>query len=438
MIGGIRAGGCAAAAILAMVGCVVSSGCSRTEPQRAETRRPVKTLVVAAGAPTEVRSFAGRIVASMEPDLAFQVSGLLASFPAREGQRISRGEVIAQIRQDEFEARLESLRGQHDRATASLRALRAGERAEERMRLEAQVRAAAARLQHARVEFDRYAELIKENAVARSDYELVETELRVAEENHEIAIQTLNRSATGRQEDIEAMEADVRGLEARIREATIQFMDTTLRAPFDGVVAQRYVEESQNIAAGQPIVRFQSFESINIAVDVPEAVMAEDLRREDIVALTAEFSAVPGRQFPVEIREVSQVADSVTQTFRVRLEMKAPPEALLLPGMTSTVLLERRIRSDGVGVIRIPITAVYKGSGTEPVVWVIDAQGAAGRRPVRLGDIVGGDAVVLDGIVPGERIAIAGVTQLTDGMRVRDLGDALGGPASVAPGAAKP
>jgi RND family efflux transporter MFP subunit len=215
-------------------------------------------------------------------------------------------------------------------------------------------------------------------------------------------------------------------------------MDTTLRAPFDGVVAQRYVEESQNIAAGQPIVRFQSFESINIAVDVPEAVMAEDLRREDIVALTAEFSAVPGRQFPVEIREVSQVADSVTQTFRVRLEMKAPPEALLLPGMTSTVLLERRIRSDGVGVIRIPITAVYKGSGTEPVVWVIDAQGAAGRRPIRLGDIVGGDAVVLDGIVPGERIAIAGVTQLTDGMRVRDLGDALGGPASVAPGAPKP
>lgn len=437
MIGGRRARSrCAAAAALVGVA-LVGHGCSRGEPPRTDARRPVKSLVVAAGAATEVRLFAGRIVASQEPDLAFQVSGLLSQFPAREGQRLTKGEVIAQLRQDEFEARLASLRGQLDRASASLRALRAGERTEERMRLEAQVRAAAARLQHARVEFERYAELIKENAVARSDYELVETELRVAEENHEVAIQTLNRSATGRDEDIEAMEADVRGLEARVREANIQFTDSTLRAPFDGVVAHRYVEESQNIAAGQPIVRFQNFGSINIAVDVPEAVMAADLRREDIVSLTAEFSAVPGRQFPVEIREVAQLADPVTQTFRVRLAMDAPPGALLLPGMTATVQIEHRSRAAGVGAVRVPITAVYKGSSEAPVVWVIDAQDVVERRPVQLGGAIGGEVLITEGLQPGERIAIAGVSQLSEGMHVRDLGDALSAP-SVAPGAARP
>lgn len=426
----------AGAAALLGIACVVG-GCSRDEAPRTGARRPVKSLVVEAGAATEVRSFAGRVVASQEPDLAFQVSGLLSQFPAREGQRLTKGEVIAQLRQDEFEARLASLRGQMDRASADLRALRAGERTEERMRLEAQVRAAAARLQHARVEFDRYAELIKENAVARSDYELVETELRVAEENHEIAIQTLNRGATGREEHIEAMEADIRGLEARVREATIQFMDSTLRAPFDGVVAHRYVEESQNIAAGQPIVRFQNFESINIAVDVPEAVMAADLRREDIVALTAEFSAAPGRQFPVEIREVSQLADPVTQTFRVRLSMAAPPGALLLPGMTATVQIEHRSRAAGVGAVRVPITAVYKGSSDAPVVWVINAQDVVEPRSVQLGGAIGGEALITEGLEPGERIAIAGVSQLAEGMQVRDLGDALSAP-SVAPGAARP
>lgn len=437
MIGDRRARSrCAAAAALLGVA-LVGHGCSRGEPPRADARRPVKSLVVQAGAPTEIRSFAGRIVASQEPDLAFQVSGLLSQFPAREGQRLKKGEVIAQLRQDEFEARLGSLRSQLDRASASLRALRAGERTEERMRLEAQVRAAAARLQHARVEFERYAELIKENAVARSDYELVETELRVAEENHEVAIQTLNRSATGRDEDIEAMEADVRGLEARVREANIQLTDSALRAPFDGVVAHRYVEESQNIAAGQPIVRFQNFGSINIAVDVPEAVMAADLRRDDIVSLTAEFSAVPGRQFPVEIREVAQVADPVTQTFRVRLSMDAPPGALLLPGMTATVQIEHRSLAAGVGAIRVPITAVYKGSSEAPVVWVINEQDVVERRPVQLGGAIGGEVLITNGLQPGERIAIAGVSQLSDGRQVRDLGDALSAP-SVAPGAARP
>jgi multidrug efflux pump subunit AcrA (membrane-fusion protein) len=48
-------------------------------------------------------------------------------------------------------------------------------------------------------------------------------------------------------------------------------------------------------------------------------------------------------------------------------------------------------------------------------------------RAVKLGELTGGDVEIVDGLQPGDRIAVAGVTFLREGMKVRDLGDALGG-----------
>ncbi|MBV8270234.1 MAG: biotin/lipoyl-binding protein [Planctomycetaceae bacterium] len=101
-----------------------------------------------------MRSFPGKVEASKKVELAFRVPGLLVKLPVREGQSIAKGEVIAQLRQDEFQARLKALQGQLDQARAALRALRSGERPEQRLRLEAQVRAAEAKLANARTEFN--------------------------------------------------------------------------------------------------------------------------------------------------------------------------------------------------------------------------------------------------------------------------------------------
>jgi membrane fusion protein, multidrug efflux system len=105
---------------------VLTSGCSPKAPAPTEVVRPVKTMVVSAGSETNVRTFPGRVEASNKVELAFQVSGLLVSLPVREGQKVTSNEVIAQLRQDEFQARLRALQGQLDRARADLQALRAG------------------------------------------------------------------------------------------------------------------------------------------------------------------------------------------------------------------------------------------------------------------------------------------------------------------------
>ncbi len=210
-------------------------------------------------------------------------------------------------------------------------------------------------------------------------------------------------------------------------EAKIQFDDCTLRAPYDGVIAQRFVEQNQNVRAKEPIVKFQDVDEINIAVDVPETFMSADLRSADIVQMYAEFSGAPGLQFPVQIREIAQTADPTTQTFQLRVAMKLPPGVNLLPGMTSMVTITYRCASILGNRILVPISAVLREAAGEQVAWVVGPDQMVARRPVKIGEATGGQIEIIEGLKPGDRIAVAGVTFLREGMKVRDLGDALGG-----------
>lgn len=402
-------------------------GCSRQDPPRLEVVRAVKTMVVAAGDETHVRSFPGRVEGSKSVELAFQVSGLLVNLPVTEGQSVVKNDIIAQLRQDEFQARLQAAQGQLDQARAALNALRLGERPEERLRREAQVRAAEARLANARTKFERHARLVRSNAVSRADYELTQTAYRVAQEEHRAALQVLEQGTIARQEDIEAQEAQVRVLESRVVEANLQLEDSTLRAPYDGVIARRFVDVGQNIRAKEPVVRFQDVEEVDIAVDVPETVMIAALRSADIVHMNAEISGAPGLEFPVRIREVAQVADPITQTFQVRAAMKSPPGMNLLPGMTARVTLTYHRASILGDRILVPISAVFKEATGEQVAWVVGPDQTVSRRPVKIGEATGDRIEIVEGLQPGDRIAVAGVRFLREGMQVRDLGDALGG-----------
>jgi membrane fusion protein, multidrug efflux system len=405
----------------------LGTGCSNKAPPPSEVARPVKTMVVAAGGDLHVRTFPGKIEASKKVELAFQVSGLLVKLPVKAGQKIAKGELIAQLRQDEFQARLKALQSQLDQARAALRALRAGERPEEMLRRESQVRAAEAKLVNARTELNRAEQLRRSNAIARADLDVAVTAVRVAEEDHASARQILEKGTIGREEDIEAMEANVRGLEAQVVESNIQLMDCTLLAPYDGVIAQRFVELNQNIKAKEPVVKLQDAEEVDVAVDVPETIMASDIRLADIVELLVEVSGAPGLQFPAQIREVAKQADPITQTFKVRAAMKVSPGVRILPGMTATVTLTYRRASILGNQILVPISAVFKEATGEQVAWVLGPDQTVTRRPVKIGEASGGRIEIVDGLQPGDRIAVAGLPFLRQGMKVRDLGEALGG-----------
>ncbi|MGH7243196.1 MAG: efflux RND transporter periplasmic adaptor subunit [Phycisphaerales bacterium] len=413
-------------AVIACTLALAAGGCSREAPQVASGPRPVKTTVVGQGGIGTERSLPGRVQASSEVDLAFQVPGVLINLPVRAGQKVAKGEMIAQLRLDEFEARLATLSGQLEGSRVTLRAMREGDRPEERLRQDTRVRAAEAKLANAKSQFDRFQQLIGNNAISRKEFELSETNYRIAQEELKATIQMREMALVARTEDIEAKEAEIRGLEGRTREAEIQLADCTLRAPYDGVVAQRFVDANQSITARTPVVRFQSSDGLEVAVDVPEAIMATDLRTVDTSQKFAEFAAAPGVRVPVVVREVAQSADSATQTFRVRFGLKGDAGIHLLPGMTATVRMAGA-PTEGTTAVMVPVSAIYRQGGGDQIAWIIGPDLVAKRRAVKVGAAAGNQIEIIEGLQPGDRIAIAGVSFLSDGQKVRDLGNALGG-----------
>ncbi|HEY6412710.1 MAG TPA: efflux RND transporter periplasmic adaptor subunit [Edaphobacter sp.] len=375
-------------AALSIVGLVI--GCSSKPSTPPEEARPVKTMVVAAGDTPTVRSFPGRVEASRMVDLAFQVSGVLVKLPFREGQRASKGAMIAQLRQDEFQARLQTVQATLDQARA-------------------QLGAAESKLSNAKTESERFGRLVDSSAVSRSDFDLAQTTYRAS------------------QQDYNAQQAAIRGLEGRVAEAKLQFGDSTLRAPYDGVVAQRLVDEGQNIVANSAVIRFQNVNDIDIVADVPEGFIAGEIRSSNIQQSVAELSTAPGRQFPVHIKEVAQIADPKTQIFEIRFAMKAPPSVTALPGMTATVTVTTRGARTPGNILLVPVSAVSKQETGEQVVWLLGSDQTVHRRPVKMGAPTGDRIEIVSGVQAGDRIVVGGAPFLREGMKVRDLGDALGG-----------
>ncbi len=104
----------------------LATGCAPETAPYSYMDRPVKTTVVTTGVESSARSFPGKVEASKTVELAFLVSGLLVKLPVKEGQRVVKGEVVAQLRQDEFQAQLRILESRLEQAKADLSALKAG------------------------------------------------------------------------------------------------------------------------------------------------------------------------------------------------------------------------------------------------------------------------------------------------------------------------
>ena len=98
----------------------------------------------------------------------------------------------------------------------------------------------------------------------------------------------------------------------------------------------------------------------------------------------------------------------------------------MLPGMTATVTVTYRRAGILGSRTLVPISAVFKDSAGEQVTWVLGSAQTVTRRLVKTGEATGDRIEIMDGLQPGDRIAVAGASSLREGMKVRDLGNALG------------
>jgi len=206
--------------------------------------------------------------------------------------------------------------------------------------------------------------------------------------------------------------------QARLDDARAALKDTTLYAPYSAQVAQRLVDNYQEVRPGQPIVSLVSLGEVKVEVDVPEGLVSRAKRGLE-VRVAAMVDARPGEEFELDLFEVALQADSATGTYRTTFVMPQPEGLVLLPGMAVQVIAYPDQQD-----ARPVIPAVAIGSGPEgSMVWVVDRDSmTVSSRAVTTGGLTGSDSVeILAGLEPGETIATSAVQSLRDGMTIRQM-----------------
>ena len=340
-----------------------------------EANPPRPALVVHPG-PLDLaaQAFAGDVRARQESPLAFQIGGHLVRRLVDMGARVKRGQVLAELDQGDVGLQVEAAR--------------------------AQLTTAQADLQLALAERDRYRALAGKQVVSRSQLDTTENTYKAAA-------------------------ARVQQANAQLDVARNQAGYASLRAPADGVIAQRQAEAGQIVTAGQAVFTLATDGDREVQISIPEQRIAAFKVGQ---TMQVELWTQQGRLIPGRIRELAPAADPQARTFAARIAL--PAGAAVELGQSARVYAIDAGGSGGSGV-SVPLAAVFAKDGASAL-WVVTAEAHATAAdgesigtlhlvPVKLGPYGEERVPVLSGIKPGDWVLAAGVHLVREGQRVKPI-----------------
>lgn len=295
---------------------------------------------------SDASTFVGFVNAPISA-VATEVAGRVETVSVREGDRVTRGQPLAQLDARErsaavaqAEANLDRLREALKEAEANLRATiptvkGAG----------AEIARAEAALEDAQRNYARQKELVAGSAATQSDFDSADAKLREAQASLDSL--TANKDiASGRVAAagaaVSSAQAAVRGGEAALDLAKVQLAQAQILAPFDGLVVDRNVEPGEWVAPGTPLVTLEDRSRLWVRVDVEESRLGG---LKIGAPATVRVVAIPGKTFRGHVAEIGAEADFALnrdvkrgrpdiRTFRVRVALDEADDELR-PGMTA-------------------------------------------------------------------------------------------------------
>ncbi len=225
--------------------------------------------------------------------------------------------------------------------------------------------------------------------------------------------------------DYDKLEASFKSAAAALEKAHLDLRYTQLKAPFDGSVARRYIQQFEEVQAKQTVFSLMDNTLLQVKFDVPENLILRltpaktDTEKGGKVSVWATFDTVPDKRFDLVFKEISTRADAKTKTFQVTYTMPAPDELVVLPGMTANVIADLSRAMEEKVVYFVPVNAVSANGKLDSRVWVVDeASMTVTARKVSLGRMRGAEIEVTDGVESGLRIVTAGSAYLAENMKV--------------------
>jgi membrane fusion protein (multidrug efflux system) len=338
----------------------------------------------------------GSLVADEQAEVSAEAPGRVIAVPVERGSHVAQGAVLARISATETSAQL--IEAEANAAQIEARLGLSGGQSFDPKRVP-DVMNAEASLDLATAEFSRIKSLLDQKVVSQSEYDQRRAQVDAAQQQFQMAQNVAEQSFRSLQ-----------AARARVELARKAFADTTIRAPFAGLVAERVVSVGDYVTRGAHVVTIVRVDPMRVELTVPEQAVS---LIKDGQPVQIAVDAYPGQTFAANVRYVSPSLRTDQRALTVEA-VAANPDGRLKPGLFATAAIQQPA---GAPALLVPSTAVETIAGTSRV-YVVRG-GKVEERIVTLGETVGQQVEITSGVVKGETIAAAPKGHLTDGLDVR-------------------
>ena len=370
---------------------LIATSCSRgpadhsnRKVQAVERAVPVKIYTVSQRDAAVLWRGVGTVEALEKATLSARVMGYVAEVTADAGDRVHSGQVLVRLRVPEVRARVEQAKATLKRAEALLAQARKAKAA------------AKAQLELAKSRHQRILQLVARGSASEFERDQVVSQLEVATANYEAAALRVQEAA----QEVERAQAAVREVEASER-------DTRIEAPFEAVVAERFIDPGDLARPGIPLLVLEKVGRYRLVVGVDES-LSKVVRAGSLLKYSIDGIGAAGQ---LRISEVIPVLDPQTRTFLVRANLPG------IPGLRSGMFARVELVVGKRAAIYVPQTAVQR-HGQLSWVFVVE-DGRAKRRLILPGQRDGEFVEVLSGLQAGEQIVVHPPTSIQDGSLVK-------------------
>jgi HlyD family secretion protein len=363
----------------------------------------------------------GYIIPRRRIEVSSKISGRVERLLVEKGDSVRSGQILAYLDDREIRAQLEQARAMRMAAEARLKEALTGSRPQEVQRATAAVEQADATAKTTSFSLDRAKRLhaagvLSQQAMddAQNAHDVAVAQAKVAKENFELA------RIGPRQEQIDLTRAQLAEADASVRWLEAQLENTIIRAPVEGTVLERLIEQGEMVTTGYVSGRGAKSAFCSIA-NLKDLEVELDINESDIprVRLGQECvvspDSYPDRKYKARVREIAPEANRQKATIQVKVTIENPDEYLRPETNAKVNFLEEKKESAAAqeGRILIPKAAIVSGA-SGPAVFLFK-DGRAVRQTIETGRELWGQVEIRSGLTGGEQLIVRGLEGLKDG-----------------------
>ena len=337
----------------------------------------------------------GSLTAEEQADVAAEIAGRIVATPVERGTPVQEGTVLVRISPAEAEAQLREAEANAAQIEARLGIANGGAFNANDV---PEVRTAKGALDLAENEFNRIRSLLDQRVVSQSEFEQRRTQFEAARQQYDSA-------RNGASQQFQALQ----GARARVALARKALADTTVRAPFTGLVGERVVSVGDYVTKGARVAVVVRVNPLRIQLTVPEQFISAVAVGAQV---TFQVDAFPGREFTGTVRYISPALEATRRALTIEAVV-ANPANELKPGLFATARVEHPERTPG---IMVPKSAILTTAGVSRV-YVVNGDHVE-ERIISLGQEADTLVEIATGLKPGEKVATTNLSQLFDGAKV--------------------